>query len=181
MESALALEMADTQIEDILKRLGLGIESNAEGWVVEVPSYRFDLEIEADLIEELARIYGYNKLPVSLPAATLGPKSQKEVVTPLSKIRQALLQQGYSEAVTYSFVDPEVQQHFAKVEQVISLANPIASDLSDMRTSLWPGLLNAVKYNLHRQQSHLRLFETGLVFEQQGMSIVQESKNWQVY
>ena len=173
--SMLALTISDDQIVEMLERLGLRIEfSDGNGWTVGVPSYRFDLEIEADLLEELARIYGYNQLPVSLPSASLSPKAKAERIAPLAGIREALLQQGYYEAVTYSFVDPAIQKHFSEPAEVISLANPISSDMADMRTSLWPGLLNALKYNLHRQQSHLRLFETGLVFSRQGESIVQD-------
>lgn len=173
----LQVEFADTEIEDILTRLGTKVELNGEeGWKVDVPSYRFDLEIEADLIEEIARVYGYDRIPVRLPEVSVRSRPKSEAVIPLNRVRRALLTRGYFEAITYSFVDPKLQALFDGSDRGIALANPISSDMSVMRTSFWPGLVQALQYNQNRQQGRVRLFESGLVFSRAGEEIVQTAK-----
>lgn len=174
VKSLLALDIGGEEIVDILQRLGLGVEETAAGeWKVSVPSYRFDIAIEADLVEELARIYGYNRLPVCAPTATLTPKPANEEVVSIKTLRRALLARGYNEAVTYSFVDPKMQAYFDDSDQGIELANPISADMSVMRTSLWPGLVQALQYNQNRQQQRVRLFESGLTFKRNDSDIEQ--------
>jgi phenylalanyl-tRNA synthetase beta chain len=174
VKSLLALDIGAVEIVDILKRLGLGVEEIATGeWAVSVPSYRFDIAIEADLIEELARIYGYNRLPVCAPTATLTPKPANEAKVSIRNLRRVLLARGYNEAITYSFVDPKMQAYFDSSDQGIALANPISAEMSVMRTSLWPGLAQALQYNQNRQQQRVRLFESGLSFKRSESGIEQ--------
>lgn len=170
----LGLEIDRTEIEEILTRLGLHVDKlTREGWKVHVPSYRPDITIEEDLIEEVGRIYGYNNLPVTEPVGSLGLREEQEAVRPISQVRSLLVDRGYQEAVTYSFVDSKVQALIDGDHTGIELANPISSDMSVMRTSLWPGLLKTVAYNQNRQQSRIRLFETGLRFVRDGDGIEQ--------
>ncbi|MDW7748879.1 MAG: phenylalanine--tRNA ligase subunit beta, partial [Halomonas sp.] len=135
-----------------------------QGWTVQVPSWRFDIAIEEDLIEEVARIHGYNRLPVRRPQVRLALRPAHEAHTPLARLRRQMVARGYQEAVTYSFVAPELQQALHPEAVSPTLANPISSDLSVMRASLFPGLVRALQHNLNRQQDRVRLFETGLTF-----------------
>jgi len=164
LEQALGKSLPGEEVSDILERLGLGVTVSPQGWNVTVPSWRFDIAIEEDLIEEVARIHGYNRLPVRRPQVRLALRPDHEAHTPLARLRRQMVARGYQEAVTYSFVAPELQQ--ALHPEVVSpvLANPISSDLSVMRASLFPGLVRALQHNLNRQQSRVRLFETGLTF-----------------
>lgn len=170
LEQQLGLSLEDAQVEAMLEPLGLHITSKPDranpesGWVCKVPSWRFDIAIEADLIEEVARIYGYNRLPTSTIASALPIEVNSETQRGLPPLRQLLVGRGYHEAITYCFVDPEIQKHLTPDVEPVLLANAIASDMSAMRTTLWSGLLPAVKRNLNRQQNRVRLFETGLNF-----------------
>ncbi|OXY82523.1 phenylalanine--tRNA ligase subunit beta [Oceanimonas doudoroffii] len=152
------------QVTEMLTRLGLEVTTTAEGWNVVVPSYRFDIAIEEDLVEEVARIYGYNNIPNVAPRANLSMSSHREAQLPLNRLKDALVDAGYQEAITYSFVDPTQQQLLFPNAEHMVLPNPIAADMSAMRVSLWPGLIQAAVYNQNRQQSRLRLFEQGLTF-----------------
>ncbi|WP_311064280.1 phenylalanine--tRNA ligase subunit beta [Halomonas sp. DWK9] len=164
LESALSKRLPVDDVTDILQRLGLQVDKQVEGWSVVAPSWRFDVAIEEDLIEEVARIHGYNNLPVRRPAARLALRSANESVLTQSQLRNQMVARGFQEAVTYSFVAPDLQA--AMLPEAVSpvLANPISSDLSVMRASLFPGLVRALEHNLNRQQTRVRLFETGLVF-----------------
>ena len=175
LNDVLGLAIDAETVENILTRLGLRIEeSNGEIWQVEAPSFRPDLAIEEDLIEEVGRIYGYNNLPVTEPVGSLGLSVREEATRPTSAIRNFFVDQGYQEAITYSFVDPKVQQLVDPDHEGIALANPISSDLSVMRSTLWSGLLKTVAHNQNRQQPRIRLFETGLRFEQTEEGIDQQ-------
>lgn len=168
-------ELADHEIERLLSALGLVLNKQETGvWLVDVPSHRFDISIEEDLIEEVGRLYGYDKLPVSYPTARLAPKANPETKVGLPVLRRLLVARGYQEAITYSFIDPKVFKLFHPEEPALELANPISAELSSMRASLLPGLLKAVAYNLNRQQNRVRLFETGLRFVGQLESLKQE-------
>ncbi|MFT5579568.1 MAG: phenylalanyl-tRNA synthetase beta chain [Paraglaciecola psychrophila] len=164
IERLLGLRIGRDEVGDILRRLGLQVTDTAEGWDVVAPSWRFDITIEADLLEEIARIYGYNNLPVTRITADLSLRAKPETQTGIKQIRRQLVARGYQEAITYSFIDPKSQQQINPGQQPIVLQNPISADMSVMRTSLWPGLLNAVLHNVNRQQSRVRLFESGLRF-----------------
>lgn len=165
LEQQLGLSLEADQVVEMLKRLGLTILFRSESdWVCKAPSWRFDIEIEADLIEEVARIYGYNRLPTSTISSELPIEVKTETQRGLPRLRQQLVARGYREAITYCFVDPEVQRYLTPDAETVALANAITSDMSEMRTTLWSGLLPAVRHNLNRQQSRVRLFETGLNF-----------------
>ncbi|MDY6814604.1 MAG: phenylalanine--tRNA ligase subunit beta [Pseudomonadota bacterium] len=175
LADVLGMAIDRTTVEEILTRLGLHIDKLLkDGWRVSVPSFRPDITIEEDLIEEVGRIYGYNNLPVTEPTGSLGLVAREEAKRPVSAIRNYFVAQGYQEAITYSFVDPKVQKLVDPEREGIPLANPISSDLSVMRTTLWSGLLKTVAYNQNRQQPRIRLFETGLRFEQAGERIDQQ-------
>ena len=128
------------------------------------PSFRFDVAIEADLIEELARVRGYGRIPGRSPLGALKMNPRPERALDIARLRQVLCDRGYQEAITYSFVDPVNLERLMPGVETLRLANPIASDMSVMRPSLWPGLLGALKRNQDRQAARVRLFETGLVF-----------------
>lgn len=170
----LALELPANDIETMLTRLGMTVTANATGWTVNVPSYRFDISIEADLIEEIARIHGYNNLPVTTPMAALDLQSEPEVNTPINTLKQFWVSRGYQEAITYSFVDPKIQKLVDPEVDGLMLANPISADMAVMRSTLWVGLIKAAEHNLKRQQSDVRLFETGLRFVPKGDELIQE-------
>ena len=173
--SLLGIRIEDDLIEALLTRLGLGMTRTGEGeWNVSVPSWRFDIAIEEDLVEELGRIYGYERLPETIPSALLKMKQVNESLVQESDLRRLLTSRGYQEAVCFSFIDPKLHAQFDPDREPVPLANPIASDLSVMRTSLLPGLVKALAYNLNRQQSRVRLFETGQTFIQKEGELKQE-------
>lgn len=160
----LGFEMEPAEVERILEGLGIEIERTGEGWRCSVPSWRFDISIEADLLEELARVYGYNRLPVTLITASLHMPPRPESRLKLPKLRAHLVGRGYREAITYSFVEPRVQKLIDPDLEPVPLANPISAEMSVMRTSLLPGLLAALVRNTNRQRPRVRVFETGLRF-----------------
>ncbi|MBI1195994.1 MAG: phenylalanine--tRNA ligase subunit beta [Gammaproteobacteria bacterium] len=159
----LGIQVSDEEIEEILSRLGLSLEVIRTGeWRVTVPSYRFDLRCEADLIEEIVRIKGYDQLPDCRPLIHSGvPPLPSHVERGTSRIRYAMIERGYHEAICYSFVGEDQQRRFDPDLVPLTLANPLAADLAVMRTSLWPGLVTAALYNQRRQQPRVRLFEIG--------------------
>tara|TARA_R110002126_G_scaffold200330_2_gene347962 strand:- start:1846 stop:4233 length:2388 start_codon:yes stop_codon:yes gene_type:complete len=156
--------IAKADVTDILSRLGLTVTDTTEGWQVTVPGYRFDISISEDLIEEIARVYGYNNIPNVAPQAALSMRKFSEAALNVQRLRELLVDRGYQEAITYSFVDPKVQQILFPGQQPLVLPNPISVDMSAMRLNLWPGLLQAVQHNQNRQQSRVRFFEYGLKF-----------------
>lgn len=160
----LGITVDDETIVEILQRLGMQVESIEEGWKVVAPSNRFDISIEADLIEEVGRIYGYENIPTKRTAAATEMRGEPEVNFRLDRARQVLVDRGFQEAVTYSFISPEMHDLVDPGHETITLANPISADMSVMRTSLWPGLLQTAIYNQSRQQGRIRLFESGLRF-----------------
>lgn len=154
----------DAQVTDILERLGCKVSFANDTWQAVAPSWRFDMEIEEDLVEEVARVYGYNNIPNVPVKADLIMTSHREANLPLKRVKTMLVDRGYQEAITYSFVDPKVQALLHPAEEALILPSPISVEMSAMRLSLWSGLLSAVVYNQNRQQSRVRLFETGLRF-----------------
>ncbi|WP_443696263.1 phenylalanine--tRNA ligase subunit beta [Pseudomonas sp.] len=175
VEQMLGLVIEPAEIERLLSALGLGIAVGEAGqWRVEVPSHRFDISLEVDLIEELARLYGYNRLPVRYPQARLAPQPKAEARAHLPELRRLLVARGYQEAVTYSFIDPKQFELFNPGVEPLLLANPISNDMAAMRSSLWPGLVKALSHNLNRQQDRVRMFESGLRFVGQLDGLKQE-------
>lgn len=163
LERVLGKRICDDEIFNILQRLGLNPKKIEGGFSAVSPSFRFDLAIEEDLIEEIARIHGYNNIANTIPVTHLMMGNQKEEVLTDRAIRNALVENGYLEAITYSFTDPKVQKAIIK-DEAIELVSPISPELSTMRLSMLPGLLIAAKYNLNRQQKRVRLFEIGLTY-----------------
>lgn len=160
----LGIHVDSDQVTDIFNRLGLEVTFEGNQWHAQIPSYRFDISIEEDLIEEIARVYGYNNIPEVSPTAKLKMSAHQEQKVGLSGLKQSLVNRDYQEAITYSFVDPQVQAELFPDLQGLVLPHPISSDMSVMRLGLWVGLLQAVSYNQKRQQPRVRLFESGLRF-----------------
>ena len=173
IERLLGYVPSDEQVEDILSRLGVTVQVSDEGWIAIPPGYRFDLTLEADLIEEVGRVFGYNQLPIASNRGDLIMRPLPEAATPLERVQAILVDRDYQEAITYSFVDAALLQELDSDSQPVALANPISSEMSVMRSSLWAGLVGAVQYNLSRQQGRIRLFETGLKFVVQDNEIKQ--------
>ncbi|WP_418113287.1 phenylalanine--tRNA ligase subunit beta [Vibrio scophthalmi] len=164
LDNLLGHHIADADVAEILERLGMAVEANAEGWVATAPTWRFDIAIEQDLIEEVGRIYGYDNIPNQSPVAALSMHDHKEADLPLKRVRNLLVDRGYHEAITYSFVEPEQQKLVVPGVEPLILPFPISADMSAMRLGLIQGLLNTVVHNQKRQQPRVRLFEYGLRF-----------------
>ncbi|MGD8176857.1 phenylalanine--tRNA ligase subunit beta [Marinimicrobium sp. ARAG 43.8] len=163
--SGLGLALPDSEVEAILLGLGLTLSDRSEdSWTFAIPSYRFDLEIEADLLEELARIHGYNNLPSRSLAAALPIPARTEAHLSIERIRRELVARDYQEAITYSFIEPRLSKLFAPEVEPVALRNPISADMSVMRPTLLPGLVSTLQRNLNRQQERVRLFESGQRF-----------------
>ena len=164
----LGIQIEEAEVDRILARLGFPTrtldEDGEHKWIVSAPSHRFDIAIEADLVEEISRVYGYNKLPSRTPVTGLQMAPGSEAKIPLNHIKNQLVSRGYFEAVTYSFVDSALQTALDPENEPIALANPLSADMSVMRTTIWASLLKSLIYNLNRQQDRVRLFEAGLCF-----------------
>ncbi len=164
LDTLLGHHIPSEQVTDILQRLGFAVEVGDEQWQVTPSSWRFDVAIEEDLIEEVARLYGYNSIPNQAPLAHLRLRTQPEKDVSLNRLRQAFVDSDYHEIISYSFVDPDTQALLHPAQEAMVLPNPISREMSAMRLSLMAGLLGAVAYNQNRQQNRIRLFETGLRF-----------------
>ena len=160
----LGVRVADADVERILGALGLGVEAAAEGWRVTAPTRRFDIAIEEDLIEEIARIHGYNAIPTTLPGGTTRVVSPSETALDEATVRRQLVARDYLEAINYAFVDGDLLAKWQATDAGVPLANPLSAELGTMRTMLLPGLVAALARNAARQQSRVRLFEVGKVF-----------------
>jgi len=174
LKRVLGISVDDSEVTDILQRLGMQVTQTDRDWQVISPRFRFDISIEADLIEEVGRIYGYDQLPGVPGNGHLVMSPQPEGRITLNILHELLIRREYQEVITYSFVDPKLQSELMPDEQAIELANPLSSEMSVMRTSLWPGLLATLTYNLKRQHDRIRLFESGLKFVKQDDEIKQE-------
>lgn len=160
----LGTELPDQEVTHILKCLALAVEETADGWRVRAPGFRFDLQIEEDLIEEVARIHGYDRLP-ELSATVSQPLGKaSEAVVDTARLAATLAARDYSEVVTWSFIDAEANRRFTGEDSELVLSNPISSEMSVMRGSLWPGMLRVAAANLARQQERVRVFEIGPSF-----------------
>ncbi|WP_137221068.1 phenylalanine--tRNA ligase subunit beta [Shewanella sp. MEBiC00475] len=164
LDKTLGHVIPDSDVVEILERLGFSVQTTGDVWNVTTATYRFDMAIEEDLIEEVARIYGYNNIPNTAPQAALSMPEHNEADISLKRVRSIFVARGFQEAVTYSFVDPKMQNIVHPGEEAMVLPNPISIEMSAMRLSMFTGLLTAVGYNQSRQQNRVRLFETGLRF-----------------
>ena len=173
----IGIPLTNDIVADVFKRLGFEFKQDANDvFVVTPPSYRFDIEIEEDLIEEVARMYGFENIPDQPPVASLKMSAKAEAKRGVHLLRQRFALQGYQEAVNFGFTDQESEQRLAGVAEkdLIKVLNPIASQYGVMRSNLWGGLLGNLKANLNRGASRVRLFETGRVFKRD-TSIAEEA------
>ena len=162
----LGIDISDSEVERILRSLGFGVSPNGDGFTITIPTWRLDVEREVDVLEELARIRGYNNFPNTLPAF-VGAVRELPDEAKDKRVRQTMLALGYDEAISITFISAEDAKTFGGAEP-LALANPLSEEAGYMRNSLAPGLLNMVGYNLNRGTSDVRLFEAGEVFEKQG-------------
>jgi phenylalanyl-tRNA synthetase beta chain len=171
----LGLDVPNDQVERLLGRLEMRLERETGGWLVTPPPFRFDISIEEDLVEEIGRMVGYDKLP-STPGvgeALLGRSTESAVSA--ARLCDLLTARGYSEVITYSFIDEALEQAVNPGTTPVRLENPIASDMAVLRRSLWPGLINAARQNLSHQRGRLKLFELGPQFEAEGQGVRETS------
>jgi len=160
----LGVEIDDKTVTEILQRLDLEVTSAEEGWDIIPPSHRFDIAIEVDLIEEIARVFGYDKIPETTAVAQTPLEIVTESLVDPEQAAATLVARDYQEIITYSFIDTESNKRLTGVESILLLSNPISSEMSAMRSSLWPGMLDAIATNASRQQERIRLFEIGKSF-----------------
>ena len=174
IKEILGLDLKSADVSRIFKALQFDIAiNNKESWSVTPPSFRFDIEIEADLLEELARIYGYDKLQIQPVSPNISPVSAPKVV---DLYKDILSHRGFYEAITYSFISPKMAEQFFDEAPMMELLNPISQELSVMRKSLLPGLLSAIHYNLSRSEKRVRLFEVGHCFEGVDKALVENTQ-----
>ncbi|WP_295972876.1 phenylalanine--tRNA ligase subunit beta [uncultured Xanthomonas sp.] len=160
----LGIEIADADVERILRALGMDVVASADGWQVTAPSRRFDIAIEEDLIEELARIHGYDRLPTTLPGGATRIAMDSETQLDERSVRRQLLARDLLETINYAFVDAALLDQWGLHDGRVALANPLSAELAVMRPSLLPGLVAALGRNAARQAGRVRLFELGKVF-----------------
>jgi phenylalanyl-tRNA synthetase beta chain len=164
----LGTTIADNDVKRTLESLGMRVLATETGWLVTPPSHRFDINIEADLIEELARVVGFAAIPEAHAAGFQRARPLAESAPVEVQALEILATRGYQEAITYAFVDPALQARLFPGVQTPVLANAISTEMSVMRASLWPGLIKAALENQRRQQDRIRLFEHGARFESGG-------------
>ncbi len=171
----LGISVPEQEVTGILKRLGMKVKILAKTWQVTPPSFRFDIEREEDLIEEVGRIHGFNNIPTKPLIAEIRPGPVSEQHLNPARLRTALMQRGYNEVMTYSFVPQTLDSWLAGEGSAVELENPIASDLAYLRRSLWPGLVQALSFNLNRQQERVRIFELGRRYIMQSNDVKEEN------
>lgn len=194
----LGIELGNAQISALLKRLQFEFTANGplpnpppegegataasarhlidDDFSVTPPSFRFDLSIEADLIEELARLHGYDNIPAQAPQAALTMLPYSELLRPLAQVQQTLVARDYQEIVSYAFVEEQIERELCGNDHPVALQNPIASNLAVMRSSLIGGLVGALRFNLNRKQARVRLFEIGACFARASDEYVQSQR-----
>ena len=165
LKRVLGVEVADAEVARIFTALGMQVDATGEGWRITAPSSRFDIELEEDLVEEVARIYGYDSIPTHTPEGALALATEPEARLDELAVREQLAAREYYEAVNLAFVSQALLEKWGFTENLVPLANPLSADLAVMRPSLLPGLIEALSYNRARQQDRVRLFEMGRVFE----------------
>ena len=164
LKRVLGVEVADSEVTRIFTALGMRVTATDEGWRITAPSSRFDIELEEDLVEEVARIYGYDNIPTHTPEGALALATEPEARLNELAVREQLAAREYYEAVNLAFVSQALLDKWGFTENLVPLANPLSADLAVMRPSLLPGLIEALSYNRARQQDRVRLFEIGRVF-----------------
>jgi phenylalanyl-tRNA synthetase beta chain len=165
VERLLGIHVPRPDLESILRRLGMQVAGVGDMLGVIPPSHRFDIAIEQDLVEEIGRIYGYDRIPRADARVPQRPQAATEQFIARERLMLLLADRGYQEAVTYGFVDARTQRLLFPDRAALELTNPISAELGEMRVSLWTGLLEVLRRNLRRQQERVRLFEVGTRFE----------------
>lgn len=176
LQSVLGIDVPYDVVGQLLTQLGFTYTDHQQVFLVQAPSYRFDIAREEDLIEEIARLYGYDKIPAITPHANLAMLEESEQKIHVTRLRDVLRMQGYQEVITYSFVDESWERDLVGNTEPIRLKNPIASNLSVMRSNLWGGLLDTLSYNLNRKQERALLFEMGSSYHVEQAKYVEEQK-----
>ena len=172
----LGIALDNNKIIGLLKLLQLDYEVKGDTFFVTPPSFRFDLSIEEDLIEELARLFGYDNIPALPPHAALTMLPYSESQRPLARIQHMLVARDYQEMVSYAFVEEQLERELCGNEKAVALQNPIASNMAVMRSSLLGGLINALCFNLNRKQARVRLFEVGACFAKENNAYLQKQR-----
>ncbi|MDH2625782.1 phenylalanine--tRNA ligase subunit beta [Acinetobacter baumannii] len=176
VDQLLGYKVAAEFITDALTRLGCEVTVKADGeWSVVPPSHRYDMAIYQDLIEEVARIDGYDNIQISLPSMDVQLAKYQDRFE-IAQLRQTVVTLGYQEAISFSFADAKLEKQLNPQVSPLMLANPISSDLAAMRSTLLSSLIPCVQYNLNRQQSRVRFFELGLRFDYQNANSIQDLK-----
>jgi phenylalanyl-tRNA synthetase beta chain len=160
----LGTTVADAEVERILRALGMRVDARTDGWTVQPPTRRFDIAIEEDLVEEIARIHGYDAIPARLPTGQIVLAAPSEARVEEAAVRRQLVADDFVEAIDYAFLDASSLRTWQMDADVAELANPLTAELGVMRTALLPGLVDSLRRNVARQQSRVRLFELGRVF-----------------
>jgi phenylalanyl-tRNA synthetase beta chain len=171
--SLLGVQIPRAEIEEILRRLGMQVAGAGDVLGVIPPSHRFDIAIEQDLIEEVGRIHGFDNIPRSDAKMPQRPQPSTERAVTRERLRLLLVDRGYQEIITYSFVDPRLQRLMFPRQKALALENPLSAELGEMRVSLWPGLVETLRFNQRRQQERVRIFEVGTRFEMSGGRLVE--------
>lgn len=164
LDQYLGVALPENEVTGIFTRLGFAPTVDAAGWVIQPPSWRYDIAIEQDLIEEVARVYGYNNLPSRSIKASLDLTGMPETTLASDVLLNTLVGRGYCEVISYSFISPDLQALFEPDQISVKLRNPISTDMADMRASIIPSLVSTLMHNLNRQQNRAKLFESGLRF-----------------
>jgi len=164
LRKILGTDIDGSRVCEILTNLGLFATANDAGWKVKIPSHRFDIDVEDALVEEVARIFGYDEIPEITAIAETPLAVAPESTVDLDRIANTLVARDYHEVITYSFVDQEINERVTGESSQLILSNPISSEMSAMRSSIWPGLLVTAAANVARQQARVRIFEIGKTF-----------------
>ncbi|KTC87374.1 MULTISPECIES: phenylalanine--tRNA ligase subunit beta [Legionella] len=169
------MTVAEEEMAVMLQGLGMTVDKKTNLWMVEIPSHRFDIRLEADLVEEIIRLYGYDKMSGEKMITTVQAGNVNPFEALAVRIARLFTARGYHETISYSFVDPELQQALYPDQAAMQLLNPISSELSQMRVGMWPGLLASMVHNIHRQQTAIKIFENGVIFDLQTGSLQEHS------
>lgn len=166
----LGIAVDASRVEQIFRALGMLVQAHPEGWMLTPPSRRFDIAIEEDMIEEVARIVGYDQIPMRTPSGEVPLVARSEMALDENALRNQLMAMDVQETLNYAFVDADLLHIWQLHADALALSNPLSSEMAVMRTTLLPGLVSTLTANAARQQSRIRLFEIGRVFQSQGQS-----------
>ena len=176
LSELLGFSIPESEVHQLLCRISTDVISTESGWTITAPSYRHDMAYEADLVEEVARVFGYDRIPIKLPNLVPSSPIAREGDIDISAMRRTMIARDYNETISYSFIDPEWDADYGSGETPVILANPLSENLSVMRTSLLPGLLNSAVLNVNRQVDRIRLFEIGSTYRLSGKETIETQR-----